>query len=266
MQRVAAGLAGAFVLVAAALWMLREPEPTVAAPVTSPRHDPLASRRSPGPAAAGGPVAPGVEARPFLDASGRGAAAYGAGDYASALEQYTAAVARNPRDAESLSNLGQVLVRLNRAAEAIPYFERAIALIPSRWTYQFNLARAHGQTGNWPEAVAGYRRAQALFPDDYATAFNLGQALHRLGDEAAAVEAYLTAIRLEPNDPSFRMALGISYERLQKPADAVAAYREALRLAPDAPDADKVTARIAELSGQNPAQPPAASGPGPGGI
>jgi cytochrome c-type biogenesis protein CcmH/NrfG len=58
------------------------------------------------------------------------------------------------------------------------------------------------------------------------------------------------------------MALGISYERLQKPADAAAAYREALRLAPDAPDADKVTARIAELSGQTPAQPPAGSGPG----
>ena len=254
MRQIAAGLAAAFALVAGTLWMLREGEPAAVPAASVPRADPLAARRAEGAAPTAQPAA---EARPFLDASGQGAAAYGAADYGSALAHYTAAVERNPQDAESLSNLGQVLVKLNRPAEAIPYFERAIALIPNRWTYQFNLARAHGQTGDWQGAVAGYRRAQALFPDDYATAFNLGQALHRMGDETAAVEAYLTAIRLEPNDPSFRMALGISYERLQKPSEAAAAYREALRLAPDAPDADKVHARIAELTGQA-----APSGPG----
>ena len=56
-------------------------------------------------------------------------------------------------------------------------------------------------------------------------------------------------INLQPEDASFRKALGLSYERLQKPAEAAAAYQEYLRLSPAAEDADRVRARIAELTG-----------------
>ena len=186
--------------------------------------------------------------RPFLDPAGSGATAYVAGDYEAALAHYRTAIEANPQDAESHSNLGQMLVRLKRPAEALPYFDRAIALLPQRWAYHFNRARTLGLLGRWDEAVAGYRQAEAIMPGDYATTFNLGQALHRKGDEAAAVEAYLRAIELSPGDASFRIALGTSYERLQKPADAAAAYGEYLRLSPDAADADKVRARVAELT------------------
>ena len=185
----------------------------------------------------------------FLDPAGAGAMAYTAGNYEEALAQYRAAIERNPEDAESHSNLGQVLVRLNRAGEAIPHFDRALQLIPDRWAYQFNRARALGLLNRWDEAVEAYRRAQGLFPDDYATAFNLGQALHKQGDEAAAVEQYQRAIALDPSDASFRLALGISYERLEKKAEAAAAYTEYLKMVPDAPDAEAVRERIAALAG-----------------
>jgi Flp pilus assembly protein TadD len=81
------------------------------------------------------------------------------------------------------------------------------------------------------------------------TTFNLALSLHKKGDEAGAIEQYQKAINLQPDDASFRKALGISYERLQKPSEAAAAYQEYLRLSPAAPDADKVRARIAELTG-----------------
>ena len=81
------------------------------------------------------------------------------------------------------------------------------------------------------------------------TTFNLALALHKRGDEAAAVEQYQKAITLQPEDASFRKALAISFERLQKPAEAAFAYQEYLRLSPDAADADKVRARITELTG-----------------
>src|SRR5205814_10493040 len=111
-----------------------------------PPGDPFANQRPKAgtkPAGAGAIPIEEID-RPFLDAPGRGAVAYTAGDYATALEQYQAAVARNPQDAESLSNLGQVLVRMNRAQEALPYFERALAILPDRWAYQFYLARELG--------------------------------------------------------------------------------------------------------------------------
>ena len=195
--------------------------------------------------------------RPFLDEAGSGAAAYATGNYGSALEQFQAAVKKNPDDAESLSNLGQLLVRLGRTAEAIPYFERAIKIIPQRWAYRFNLARAQGLLGKWDDAIATYREAQQLFPNDYATTFNLALALHKKGDDAGAVAEYKKAIALDPNDASFRMALAISLEKLDRRSEAVAAYNDYLQLAPSAPDAEQVRARVAQLSGQaTPSQPP----------
>lgn len=260
MLQVAAAIAGAFALVILILWMRSAPAlaPSVPARPAAVRAVPTA----PSPQPAGEGAAPAVAERPFMDPSATAAVAYGAGNYDDALAQYLAAIEKNPDDAESYSNLGQVLVRLNRPAEALPYFDRAIGLLPNRWTYRFNLARAHGTLGQWEQAVAGYRAAQALFPDDYATAFNLGLALHKQGNEAAAVEAYQKAISLEPTDPSFRMALGISYERLQKPAEAAAAYQAALALQPDAPDAERVRARIAQLTAP-PGGPSAPAGDAP---
>ena len=253
----AAGLAIA-VLVIAGLWLTRDPEPSSVA-ATRPA-DPFAARRSQPTNIARPTEAEREPERPFLDPAAAGAVEYSAGNYTSSLEQFQAAVAKNPNDAESLSNLGQLLVRLGRVADAIPYFERAIQIIPQRWAYRFNLARAQGLLGKWDESIATYREAQRLFPNDYATTFNLALALHKKGDDAAAVDEYKKAIGLDPNDPSFRMALAISLEKLQRRGEAVAAYNDYLQLAPSAPDADRVRARIAQLSGQGtPAQPPAGS-------
>ncbi len=249
LARIAAMILGGFLVVLVGLWVVRDPDPApaVAAPI-----DPFASRRPVvTPAPAGSPDAQPDEERPFLDPQGEAAVAYEAGKMDSALQHYQQAVDRNPNDAESHSNLGQVLVRLKRPAEALPHFDRAIELIPDRWAYVFNRARALGLVGRWEESVAAYRRAQALFPDDYVTAFNLALALRKLGKHEAALPEFQKAIALEPNDATFRIALGMTFERLQKPTEAAAAYEEALRLAPEAPDADTVRKRIVELRGSS---------------
>ena len=247
LARIAATILGGFLVVLAGLWLLRDPDvPTAAAAV-----DPFASKRP----VTAAPAAPRdlepADARPFLDPQGQAAVEYETGNMDAALQRYREAVDRNPNDAESHSNLGQVLVRLKRPVEALPHFDRAIEVIPDRWAYVFNRARALGLLGRWEESVAGYRRAQALFPEDYVTAFNLALALRKLGKHEAALPQFQKAIELEPNDATFRIALGMTFERLQKPTEAAAAYEDALRLAPEAPDADIVRKRIAELRGSS---------------
>ena len=246
---VAAAVLGIATIATAVVWLGgRGTDPQVATPSGS-RPNPLAGRHVPAQEPVEQQRAPEAAAAPaYMEPKSEGAVAYSDGNYDTAVERYQAAIAKNRDDAEALSNLGQVLVRLAKVEEAIPYFDRAIALIPQRWAYHFNRARALGILGRMDEAVAGYRAAQQIFPNDYATAFNLGLALHRLGDEAGAVDAYNKAIQLDPNDASFRLALGTSLERLQRPRDAAAAYDEYLRLAPSAPDAEKVRARIAQLT------------------
>ena len=251
LQQISAAIIAIFLLIVGGLWIGREPEPDESAMARVAGRDPLAERRQ----AMARPAEPVVASptpdaeRPFLEAAGKGSIAYNAGDYASALARYEEAVKQNPQDAESLSNLGQVLVRMQRTAEAVPYFERATALNPQRWAYRFNLARAHALLQHWDDAIASYRQAQTLFPDDYATTFNLALTMHKKGDDAGAVAEYKKAIALNPGDASFRMALAISYEALQQKSEAAGQYVEYLRLSPLAADAEKVRAKIAQLTG-----------------
>lgn len=183
----------------------------------------------------------------FMEPAAAGSLAYEGGEYERALALYQDAVKRNPNDAEAWSNLGQVLVRLERPADALPNFARAIALLPRRWAYHFNLARAYGLLNEWGKAVENYRAAERLYPDDYAIAFNLGLALRKAGDHAGAIEQFKKAISLDPQDPTFHLSLAMSYEALNRWAEAVEAYRKTLELAPEAPEAPQIRARIERL-------------------
>jgi tetratricopeptide (TPR) repeat protein len=241
--RVSVALLGLFLAALAGMWLTGEKS-------SATGNAPRSSASGPNNAQPGSVPSPQRPAgNQFLDPSGAAAVAYGTGDYATALARFEEAVQKNPDDAESLSNLGQVLVKLGRTAEAVPHFERATTLNPDRWAYRFNLARGLGLLGQWSEAVASYEQAQRLFPDDYATTFNLALALQKMGDDAAAVVQYRRAIELNPEDASFHVALAMSYDRLDKRAEAIAAYSEFLKLSPSGPQADKVRARIAELNG-----------------
>src|SRR5688572_10315344 len=111
------------------------------------------------------PAPTSAPARPdagFLDAKTGGAAAYRAGDYVSALEQYKKAVSLNPNDGDALNNLGQLLARNGDAAAAIPHLRKAVQLYPSVWAYRFSLAHAHGSLGEWSQAADDYRQARDL--------------------------------------------------------------------------------------------------------
>jgi tetratricopeptide (TPR) repeat protein len=193
------------------------------------------------------PAEPTLERR-FLDHRLAGSVAYAQGDYGAAADRYRQAVVENPTDADALNNLGQVLARTGKAAEAIPYLERANELYPNVWTYRFNLAHAHGQMGDWPRAVAGYRAAKELFPDDYVTQFNLAHALQKEGNDEQAVLEYRKAITLAPGEPSFHLSLAACYENLSRSNDAVQSYRRYLAMAPDSPEAEQVKDRIQALT------------------
>jgi tetratricopeptide (TPR) repeat protein len=245
LARVAGGLLAGFLVLLGALWFARDPEPSV--PVAA-AADPYAARRS---AAAIAQAA--TQPQREGDNAGRQATpAAESDDLQAALVLYQGAVARNPDDADSFNSLGQVLVRLNRSAEALPHFERAVALEPDNWGYSFNMGRALGALGRWQRAETVYRRAQALLPDDGRTTLALAQALREQGNLDAAVTEFAKAVALQPREPTYQIELGKTLESLSKPVEAAAAYEEAVRLAPEAPDADTLRKRIALLRGSGP--------------
>ena len=127
----AAGVAGS------GAWTSTVPEPPSKAAVTRPQST---GRAGLGPAADAGTAG----AYAAVDAKRAGTASYTTGDLPSALERFEEAVAETPDDSEAQNNLGQILIRLGRAKDALPHFDAAIEIDGERWSYRFNRARAYG--------------------------------------------------------------------------------------------------------------------------
>jgi len=230
----------AFLLGVGAL-LQTEPSEAAVQPVTA-LPDLLAARRKP---------AVTAESRTRHNApSGFDEATYAAGDGARALAQFKDAVDRNPDNAQALTSLGLMLVRLQRTEEALPHLHRAIALEPNKATYRVNLANALAQLNRLKEAVEAYREAQRIQPSDPITAFHLAATLQKMGEYAAAVEAFQKAISLDRADAGSRLGLARSYDALNRWPEAIEAYNAYLQLAPSAPDAHQVRTRIGQLTTQ----------------
>ena len=235
-------------LLVLALAIARHGSPETVAPSSPANVVARAGRPTPAPAAPARTPEPVTS----FDLDRAGIAAYRQQDFASALERFEQAVRKNPDDPGARNDLGQVLVRLGRAAEAVPHLVRATELNPSAWAPRFNLANAYGAMGTWDRAIAEYQHADKLFPEDYVTVYNLGLAYHKTGQEEPAVKAFLRAIELAPGEATFHLSLAISYERLNRKADAARAYETYLEMTPEAADAAKMRAHIESL--RKPAQ------------
>ena len=173
--------------------------------------------------------------------------AYSQGNFAGALSDYEAAVAADGENAGARNNLGQVLVRTGRPAEAVPHFGEAIRLDPTQWSYRFNRARAYGLLNRWKDAVADYRAAITLFPEDHATHFNLGLALMQLRDYAGAVVALERAVQLAPEEHDFLITLGTAYVGAEQLSRAREVFQKFLEVAPSDREAARVTALLASM-------------------
>jgi Flp pilus assembly protein TadD len=185
------------------------------------------------------------------DFAHRGSESFRAGDFETALGGFEQAVERHPDDPDALNNLGQTLVRLNRASDAIPKLALAVQLSPGKWAYRFNLARARGLVGDWSGAVEDYRIADRLFPDDHATLFNLALALRKAGHTAEALPVLERVMALAPEDPSFVLTAARTYDELDRGTDAAATYRKFLSQSPLGPDAEAARGRLTALEPSN---------------
>jgi len=129
---------------------------------------------------------------------------------------FDAAFARAPQDPRQCWALGDFLARTGRCwADAIPWFERAIALAGPQATVEFynSLAAARNFSGDLPGAEAACDRALAINPDAVEAAFNRGVILlwqDRYAEGFAAYERRFEATRspTEPDRPVGRPPLG----------------------------------------------------------
>jgi putative PEP-CTERM system TPR-repeat lipoprotein len=174
-----------------------------------------------------------------------------------------------PRDVGVADLQGSIALDRNRPADAVPAFEKAVALADNATT-RTHLAMAQAKAGHsddaektltqwldghpddilpqellgdlyvsekrWGEAQARYEAILKKAPDTPAAENNLAWLLYRKGDAAGALTHSRHAASLAPNDPRVLDTLGMALLRNQRASDAVQTLQKAATAAPDSPE------------------------------
>ncbi len=144
-----------------------------------------------------------------------------------------------PRDAEAQANFtsalldeAQSLRERGRASEAIPFYQRVLALDPLALVAENDLGNALSELGQYAAAADAYRRAVALAPRDARVRSNLARALRHLGLMSEAADVARQAMDLGGHLSDPHTTLGIALAAQGDLAGAVASYQRALTLNP----------------------------------
>jgi len=155
------------------------------------------------------------------------------GRLAEAEQSYRRALEIKPDHANAHNNLGFILQVQSRFGEAEASFRRALEIMPGFVSTWYNLGVVLGKQGRFSEAEASYRRALTLKPD-YAEAHNnLGFVLGKSDCLAEAEASYRRAFTLKPDYAEAHNNLGTTLEKLGRHAEAEASYRRALEINPE---------------------------------
>lgn len=187
-----------------------------------------------------------------------------------ALQDLQKAIELSPKNAEFYANLGYVLWKLGKYAEAISAEREALKLDEKNYTANYQLGRFLIRTGDkslLKEASEKLRKALEIDPRQYEVRFELIAAYRELGDTAAAIRqlellqdartsdarvAYVSALlAIDKNDTKTALErfqdalkkdenllgawqdLGLLYAKMEKWNEAVETFTELEKRQPD---------------------------------
>jgi tetratricopeptide (TPR) repeat protein len=115
-----------------------------------------------------------------------------------AEEELRQALAEESRYASFPIELGKVLARQDRDAEAIELYLRAVAIEPDNYRIHHALGLLYRRLDDLGQAASGFSRALQLEPRHVASAVALGEVLLQLGRYDDAAAAFRHALGLSP--------------------------------------------------------------------
>jgi tetratricopeptide (TPR) repeat protein len=200
-----------------------------------------------------------------------------------AVALLTAVLEKNPKEETLLQTLASIESARKKYDAAIPYYDRAIALIGTpekkHWGLFYARGIAYERTKQWAKAERDFKKALELDPEQGAVlnylgyswldqninipaAFDLikkavklkpndGYIIDSLGwgyyiqkDYEQAVKHLDKAVELRPEDPTLNDHLGDVYWRLGRKLEAKFQWKQALTLSPEPEDAEKIKKKL----------------------
>jgi tetratricopeptide (TPR) repeat protein len=154
------------------------------------------------------------------------------GRFGEALPLWDRVVALAPQDASAWSNRGNVQLALGDARAAVADQDRAIALEPASADPHLNRGTAEEALGLWPEAAADYEWILERNPEDASALYNLGNVEGSRGDWPAARACFEAAAGARPGFAMARSSAALAAFQLGDTAVAEKQLRDLIRRYP----------------------------------
>jgi cytochrome c-type biogenesis protein CcmH/NrfG len=111
-------------------------------------------------------------------------------------------LSRDPRNVQAAIQLGNLYYDAGRYAEAVPFYQQAIALDPKNVNVSTDLGTALYYSGRPDEALAQYEKSLAVDPNHAQTLFNQGIVrLDGKQDAPRAIQSWEKLLAVNPNYP-----------------------------------------------------------------
>lgn len=172
------------------------------------------------------------------------------GKLAEAEQMYRQALRWQPDHPDPYHLLALLAAQLNRADDALPLFERAIALNPTVPEYHANYGNALTIVARSVDAEAAFEKAIALRPDFPEALMNLATVRRTRGDLEGAERLLHRALELRPDWPDAQLNLANVALARRRFADATALFARALKAEPNYVHAYEGFARAAARAGR----------------
>ncbi len=164
-----------------------------------------------------------------------GFALHAAGQYAEALDYYEKAVALDPSHAAVQTQRAATLVALDRPQAALLVLLDLQNHYPNSAALLTNIGQIYRLLGQWLEAARSFAQSLTLVGDDVKTLTALGQSLLVLHRPADAVDVFVQATTLDPQQAALWYALATCYRAVGSVSLAENAYGRAIALQPHYP-------------------------------
>jgi len=127
--------------------------------------------------------------------------------YKLAVDDYTAAIAADPKMDVAHYELGATYQALNQHAKAVEAFGGAIAIKNNNADYYYARCVSYSWLGNFKSAISDCEAAVRLRPRDADMLGVLGRLYEDSGQKQRAIDTYKLALSINPNQPEARDGL-----------------------------------------------------------
>lgn len=158
-------------------------------------------------------------------------------DFDQAQQYYEKALNINPKNPVVLSNLGVMYNRKNEPDKGITYLIKALQYDKKEFKYYYNLGLCYYRKGDYSTALDYFSQALALNTQNAQLFSDLALVYRAQNDTKQAIDNYQQAILLDSENPERYTLLGSYYAEIQETEEAREYFLKALSLDPDYPKA-----------------------------